>query len=312
MPAPLIHIGYHKTASTFLQRRLFSDGQTGFRLAGGPGEMSQAFVTLNGFDFDPEQAAWRFAAALSGASKDGLVPVLSAERLSGMPHRGGYDSRAVADRLAASFPEARILVVIREQRDMLLSLYKTYVRMGGPATLEQYVLSSREVADRAALFRFDYLEYHRLVGHYQGLFGPDNVLVLPYELLVAAPRRFLVRVARFSGSPVEAKWAAAQVRAASVNVSPSPAAIRLRRHLNKWYVRGLYNPSPILPVSTHAGPARALDARIDRAVPKRFRLSGTSRWLRFVEQATEGRYEKSNAATQRLTGLDLGRFGYRL
>jgi len=49
------------------------------------------------------------------------VPVLSAERLSGNPDSGGYDSVHVAEYLAATFPEARVLIVIREQADMLVS-----------------------------------------------------------------------------------------------------------------------------------------------------------------------------------------------
>ena len=61
--------------------------------------------------------------------------MVSFPRLSGHPYSGGYDSRMIADRVAEVFPEARILIVIREQRSMIVSTYKQYVNAGGEARL---------------------------------------------------------------------------------------------------------------------------------------------------------------------------------
>ena len=51
------------------------------------------------------------------------VPVISHERLSGYPHSGGHDSKEIAHRLAAVFPNAKVVIVIREQKSMILSNY---------------------------------------------------------------------------------------------------------------------------------------------------------------------------------------------
>lgn len=65
------------------------------------------------------------------AAESDSTPVLSAERLSGNPHSGGYDSLQTAKRLHRLFPQAKVLVVVREQTEEILSCYNQYVRAGG-------------------------------------------------------------------------------------------------------------------------------------------------------------------------------------
>jgi hypothetical protein len=67
--------------------------------------------------------------------RGGLIPMVSSERLSGNPHSGGYDSAVLAERLHQVFPGARVLVMIREQRSMILSSWAQYVRVGGACLL---------------------------------------------------------------------------------------------------------------------------------------------------------------------------------
>src|SRR5215218_14466 len=110
---PLLHIGYHKTGTTFLQRRVFPE--PGFSLVAGAKALRPAFVVGDPFGFDPMLVRETFRPAIEKVRERDLVPVLSAERLSGNPHSGGYDSKQIAERLAATFPEARVLIVIREQ-----------------------------------------------------------------------------------------------------------------------------------------------------------------------------------------------------
>lgn len=144
-PLPLIHIGYHKTGTTFLQRRFFDDGKSGFALAVGPTRktkvLNRNLININSFEFEPTVARRRLEPAIKAAQNRGLTPVLSYERLSGSPFAGGHDSKELADRLAAALPEARIFAVIREQTSMLLSLYKLYIRQGGAMPLRHFVSS---------------------------------------------------------------------------------------------------------------------------------------------------------------------------
>jgi hypothetical protein len=112
--------------------------EPGFSLVAKSMALWSSFVEVDPFAWSPSKARETFETGIRDAAERGLVPVLSAERLSGNPDSGGYDSVHVAEYLAATFPEARVLIVIREQADMLVSSYKRYVRNGGPGTLRQY------------------------------------------------------------------------------------------------------------------------------------------------------------------------------
>jgi hypothetical protein len=195
-------------------------------------------------------------------------------------------------------------MVVREQTSMLISLYKVYVRMGGVASFEQYINPPPHSAARAPLFRFDYLEYHRLVGYYQGLFGAENVLVLPYELLERRPRAFVRSIGEFVEAP------AARAKLKQVNTSPSALTLSIKRHANKWLVRSPLNVAPVLPIHLPNEPLKRLTSRADRKLPEALRIAGDRRWRRLAEHHVGDRYAESNTLTTKLTNLELRTFGY--
>jgi hypothetical protein len=53
--------------------------------------------------------------------------VITDERLSGNPQSGGYDSRELADKTPRTFPDSKMLIVVREQTAIIYSSYKQYV-----------------------------------------------------------------------------------------------------------------------------------------------------------------------------------------
>src|SRR3954452_278013 len=97
---PLLHIGYHKTGSTFLQKRVFPN--PGFSLVAKPRALSFTFVKSEPFGFDAHAARETLRPGIEEAKESGLMPVLSAKRLSGPPHSGGHDSEQIANRLATA------------------------------------------------------------------------------------------------------------------------------------------------------------------------------------------------------------------
>lgn len=267
--------------------------------------LQPSFVTVDPFGFDPESTREKFEPVIKEAQDQGLVPVLSHERLSGSPYAGGYDSGLVADRLAATFPEARVLVVIREQKGMISSVYKQYVRAGGAATFRQYVNAPRGRA-RMPVFRFEFFEYHRLISYYQSLFSPDNVLVLPHELLQAQPEAFLGRIGAFLDVP------AVNSTVRQIHISPSALALSLKRHVNRYFVRDGLNPAPPFEVKDLNKALLKKTFDLDNRLPSRLRDWYERCWRRYVEGQVGDRYAKSNAITAELTGLNLRRFGYAL
>src|SRR5581483_5513217 len=180
--APLIHIGYHKTATSWLQKRAFSSAALGFALVEPRRLLNEQVAAPHDLDFDPDRCRAFFEPRLDEARLAGLVPVLSTERLCGDVLYGAYDSVLIAERLAATWPEAKIAIVIREQREMVVASYQQYVRAGGQLRFEQYARRPPARGRYLLPFVVPHFEYDRLIGHYRRLFGAEEVLVLPFEL----------------------------------------------------------------------------------------------------------------------------------
>ena len=138
---PLIHIGFPKAASTWLQRGLFSDEKAGLIAPWGvqAGEAVEQFALPNPFRFSAESARKVFELGLEEAARRSLVPVLSHEMLTGDQMKGFYWGKEVADRIHVIFPDAKILIFIREQKSMIWSSYQQYLKEGGVLTLQRYI-----------------------------------------------------------------------------------------------------------------------------------------------------------------------------
>jgi hypothetical protein len=290
--APLIHIGYHKTASTWLQRHLFRKHPAFAWLA-----FDKALYQTHPFQFDAEAMSRDYARRLEETPPD-TVPVLSNERLSGHPHSGGHDSKEIADRLHAVFPDARILIVVREQKAAILSSYFQFIKKGGLCSLSRYIDPKRD--GHVQLFDPDHFRYDGLIGYYIKHFGRDRVCVLPYEMLRDEPQRFIAELSAFSGTPAPQ----APPIARKVNASAPPVTIWLKSCFNifirsdtvngcapfgSWLGAAILLPPITLAGRLSPGPLNALLRR---------------RWQRNIDRRLDGYFDASNARTLALVGFD--------
>ena len=312
MPSVLVHIGYHKTGSRWLRHLFFGNPETGYGWVGKTGEEHpvRRLVRARPLEFDAEAGRAEFEPLLAKIADAGLHPVVSFERLSGNPFSGGYDSKEIADRLVQVFPDARVLVVVREQRGMIVSTYKQYVREGGAMSVTKFMQPPTSRSLRIPWFDFRYFEYDHLLGYYQRLFGPERVLALPYEQFRSDPRAFVQRLAEFAGRPLSDEQLDALPFDSKANPGPPATAIAARRWLNVLGVRTDLNPAPPL-----ASPAFwKLGKRIDRLslAPRRAVVHEEEKLRRLVAERVGDRYVESNRRTGELTGLDLAAYGWML
>jgi hypothetical protein len=299
----LVHVGYPKAASTWLQQALFTDG-FGFSVPW-PDARSLAIEHLalpNSFKFEPRSASEAFEEGLRSASERSLLPVLSDETLCGDPLQRRYHGREIADRIHAVFPGARILICIREQQDLVRSLYREYVKQGGTLPIERFLESERRPPGVTPMYRLDYGDYDAVIAYYQRLFGRDRVLTLPFELLKADPEVFLRRIQKFAGVPAEGS-----APRNSANRGLSGATLALRRRLNRFSARPDWTRSR-QPIRFRA--ARKLSLWTERIVPGRLHRGFEQRLKRTIARRLEGRYAPSNRRTAEIIGLDLTRWGY--
>ena len=301
---PLIHIGLHRTGTTWLQRNVFACAEAGFSTPWG--RLSRAavehFVTVDPLHFDAEQSRRYFQPQLDEAAQRRTVPVLTHEALSSRPHQGQYYAPQVARRLREVFPQGRVLIVVREQKALLSSLYRQYVRNGGTYTIEQFLGGGDEAIGWAPLCRLPFFEFDRLVAFYQELFGREGVLALPMELLKKDQEDFLARIATFAGV-----IGRLTVDAAPANVGWSGATLAVYRRLNRFLAR---NPlEPRQPRSQRY--ATRLFNKLDAWLPSSAHERAEQRLEAFVAERVGNRFADSNAKLASLLEMDLASLGYR-
>jgi hypothetical protein len=238
----LIHVGYPKAGSHFVQKWFTMHPQVAFVRNGFAG-----FRDLN--DFARQSATGADALRWRVTSSETLSsPHPETGRLAPDRDRSGPVPEAQAracEMLAGMFPAATILLLTRGFRSVMLSGYSQYIRSGG----EEDFYSLRPgaaVPQRGAAHSWDY-DY--ILGLYRAAFG-GRVIVLPYELLRDDAEAFAGELSRRLGieplapppgrqhpslSPVEMRWYPRFTR--TLRRLPLPA--RVRERIFASYVRSL-------------------------------------------------------------------------
>ncbi|MEM9257546.1 MAG: hypothetical protein AAGA91_19070 [Pseudomonadota bacterium] len=294
---PLVHIGMPKCASTWLQKHYFNRAH-GFTPLFNTTQAYMAFVAARSFDWtDPKPLA-------DIDDSEGLVPLVSLEGLVGKPLIGGANGEVNMYRLLASLPQARILLVIREQRAMLRSMYQLLVNWGYPYPIEQVVENRLPV--NIPGFEPAFLCYERAIAAYQKHFGEDAVLVLPMEMFQTEPLAFLGKIGAFCGIDLQRYPVTADV-ARKENEKRSLVSLELKRLYNSCLAKtrlspfGLYTPDNI----QGAG-------NVNPSLPGWLNQRLEMRFSNRLNRLIDGRFSASNARTEALTGLSLGQYGYQL
>jgi hypothetical protein len=195
-----LHIGFHKAASAFLQRRLFPR-LTGIDYVTGPERTEAQRLILEHFASPSKEIQVTLPA---GA-------LLSSERLIGHPSNGFRDWEHRLDVLSDLFPAAAIIIVFRRQDAALESMFKhAMAKKKYPGTMEEYIglkastvaTVQRESLSRATDYRaWDYVP---IIAGYQERFGFKKVLALPFEMLAESPTAFCRAITDFIGVPLPA------------------------------------------------------------------------------------------------------------
>lgn len=309
-PNPLIHIGYHKTGSSFLQFHVFDNKALGFKTVLSSEKVKEAFIYPHPYAFDAQATQAALYPEIRAIADSKLLPVITREGLSGQLFYGGLDSLESLRRLHAVLPVARILIVIREQDSMLLSTYNQFVRRGGCESLETFL------KDREDMVRFNPIQfaYHHLIGAYQQHYGRDSVQVLPFELFLKTPADYIARILTFAGVEPNAEAIAALPFGKRVNPAMPTTMMTIRRWLNHIAAHpNVTNPYPLIRYSKRSSKRiNSAFNKIGSRFPATWNDTMKQRQKRVIREYMGDYYADSNAQTAALTGLDLAGYGYRL
>jgi hypothetical protein len=307
MARPIVHIGYHKTATTWFQKSVYPLARSHRYVP--RDRANPALLEASAFHFDAEAA--RSQLGLAGDAP----PIVCEEALSGALLSGGYrgfQSAAIAHRIRAVFPDARIVVFVRSQPEIVAATYLQYVRVGGTYSPRRflwprdYALASPGVPRREPQFSFDHFDYDRLIAHYTSVFGASSVSVFAYEELRRGGRAFLERFAKTLALDLRIDEISMEKR----NASYSVAVARIARLLNRFTAHSVLDKHHWVHVPrwyrTRKKLLEALSARPifgARATPEQLLGEPALRWI-------GQRYWESNRRLADLTGLDLRALGY--
>jgi hypothetical protein len=183
----LIHIGFPKSGSTFLQKYFSQHSELHY---------DQTF-------FKEYRKSGKLPVDLDELSRSCNHLILSEEQLSvwgggikiNTTSFGDFGIKKhqedIAKQLCVSFPKAKILIVVRGFDTLFHSLYSQYISVGGIMDWNQF-----KNADHSAFVQF--YDYDFAISLYEKYFGKDKLLVLPYELLKKDAQLFLQKIESFS------------------------------------------------------------------------------------------------------------------
>ena len=194
--ALLFHIGLHKTGASLLQGQFFTP-ENGY-IPVQEDKVLRLFVEK--FNTTPLSAEEYddVARIRTEAFELGNVAVLSHERLSGYPVCGSHDRFSMLARIASISPTPKVLLVIREQKSWIYSMWKQSIIDGSDLTLREFIDRPQATESPSPFFNPDVIDYLLFYNTLVDAVGEQNVLVLPYELLRDSPMSFAKRIKQFT------------------------------------------------------------------------------------------------------------------
>ena len=199
-----------------------------------------------------------------------------------------------------------LIVTIREQSQILYSVYGHYLRGGGTATLRNFLAQPPE--ETAMLWDpivdLGYYDYARLLSFCRALFGKDQVVMLPMEWMFAEPEAFVAHLSNaleIDWSKLEAEDIKARINPASSDLGYSVQRIlnyqktgKPRWSMGSWWI----------------DPNR-MASRVDRFTPAGMRKRQKAAKLAAIRETIGDHYDASNSELSKELGIDLSQLGYR-
>jgi hypothetical protein len=177
----IFHIGVQKTATTLLQKKIFPyiEGCV-FLNRKDCHDFKKYILYSDDFEFDPKIAFNFILKTLQKKenSKNNDTILISDEEYYGNPYLGALDRKRNLDRILQTFHDgAYFLIFLRNQENLLFSLYNQYIKTGGTANFHQF-LSFRKYP---LLIQNSYFKYNDYLVYLINQCSKDKVKVILFE-----------------------------------------------------------------------------------------------------------------------------------
>ncbi len=176
----IFHIGYPKSASTWLQENFFPKIKNIDFI--GTHTTNTHFFQSDVFGYEPNSVRDVFLTENTLLFSSELITT----SINLGWHHGAY-SKTQADKIKLTYPDAKIIIIIRNQQSLIPSAYQQFVKNGGVESFDTYLNSNK-------YFQFEHLLFHHLIAYYEKLFRLENVYVYMYEDFLRSPKQFIERL----------------------------------------------------------------------------------------------------------------------
>jgi len=203
MSCTLLHIGYPKAGSSTLQK-IFANEDSVFNLFLSRKNITKLTDELqllhelthaDGIEYN-ERRVLNYINTICDCLpvNDNRIPVVSEEFFTASS-TAYADRSLMAERLKRLFPDSFVLIIIRNQFEIIRSRYQhnptdihALSRKGNVKSIDEWLSKSLERWWSTYLSTYIYFD---LIEFYRKLFGEQRVLVVPFEEMVQNPKDFL-------------------------------------------------------------------------------------------------------------------------
>ena len=195
MEEKIIHIGFPKTGTTYLQKNVYPylegikyyDYKTSDSLF-------YDIIFLDDLDYDADKNKETFETYLSGNSV-----LFSFESLAGAPFIYKGLNRSLIPGRLKGIGFNKVIITLRNQVDTIDSMYRQYVVQGGVMRFRDFIDLEEKWLLSIRPFNLGYLQYDKLINQYYDVFGKENVLVLLQEDLRRKKQTVIASMESFTG-----------------------------------------------------------------------------------------------------------------
>ena len=283
----LFHIGYHKTATTWFQKKFYP-------LLKNYNQVDRSKIR----DFFYENNYQDFSSKKNQIFCD--------EELSGNIHNGAYLgllSENIATKIS-KFENPKVIIFIRNQYDIIVSSYLQYIKEGGNYSFSRYIEHKEfERSNRSSLFSFKHFDYKNLIHKYQSLIGKENVYIYLFEDFITDQELFISSFIKDHNLEIDLN----KVDVKKNNNSSSYVSLFFARIINSFSRKNVLYKYYIIHLPFIYEYAREILRRI-KIFPVRSRSFLNDEFRQIINK----KYSDSNKSIAKEYNLDLDKYNYPL
>ena len=234
-----LHVGYPKTATTFLQQEYFPAIDQLYYIP--QVELwKSGFLTILFDSYLIDRQSVYNSILKNWKSKAGSKPLfISYEGFIGNLFSGAQNIELISKRLKATGFDFKVLLTIRKQDAVINSLYNQYIHQGGSINFDNFI---RLTPKEPLHFSLELFNYYRMYEVLTLFYGQDNIHIIPYEALKKGV--FLDYLSQY----FETELSLGKSNFNNQNVSVNGFRFTLLRFLNR-FLSSWVSPNGIVPAS---------------------------------------------------------------